>query len=348
MTAATSAWRFGEVLAGRVPDRVPFFLPMTIQGAKPLGLSIRAYLSRPEHLVRGQLAWLERLGHDFVTAFHSAAAEVEPFGGEVIYYDDGPPNAGEPPLRAADVAGLVPPRVEDGPALRLVLEATRGLALALKGEVPVLGVAIGPFSLPAMQLGLPAWLDLLHDRPDLAAHLLAVNTAFCIAWCNAQLAAGASAVALAEPLASPALIERSRWRALGEPAARALLGGVKGGVAFGFGSAPAGGAADDVLALRPACFVGGFGEDLAHLKGLCRGRSTLLGGLDAVPLALGGPDHAEFEVRRALRVAGEGGGFILAEHHGEIPWATPVDTLLAVADAALRHGEYRPDGSLRA
>jgi uroporphyrinogen decarboxylase len=348
VTARSSAWRVGEALAGRAADRVPFFLPVTVLGARLLGLSIRAYLADPARIVQGQLAWRERLGHDAVASFHSSAAEVEPFGGEVVYFDDGPPNAGRPPLQPdpAALLRLQPPRPEDGPALRVTLEATRGLAAALGGEAPVLGSAIGPFSLPAMQLGLPAWLALLHEHPGAADHLVRVNAAFCAAWANAQLQAGASAIALAEPLASPQLVEASRWRAIGAPAVRAALAAIRGPVAFGFGSAPALGAAREVLELGPAGLVAGAGDDLARLKTLCRGRALLLGGLDSLSLASEGPEAAKGAVRAALRAAGPGGGFLLSEHHGEVPWATPDETLLAAAQAARAWGNYGSGGEL--
>lgn len=349
MTARTSAWRVGEALAGRAADRVPFFLPVTVLGARLLGVSIREYLSSPSLMVRGQLAWRDRLGHDAVTPFHSAAAEVTAFGGEIVYFDDGPPNAGQPPLEldADELLRLEPPRPEDAPLLRRGLDVTRGLAAAVGGEAIILGAAVGPFSLPAMQLGLPAWLTLLHERPDVAAHLARVNAAFCAAWGNAQLAAGASAILVFEPLASPDLMEPARWRALGAPATRAAIAGIRGGVLLGFGSAPAQAVAAEALELGPAALVGGVGDDLAALKAACRGRALLIGGLDSLPLASGGPDAAQAAVRHALRAAGPGGGFLLSESHGEVPWSTPDETLLAAADAVRRWGRYDAGGALR-
>ncbi len=348
MTARTSLWRVGEALSGRVPDRVPFFLPVTVLGARLLGVPIRKYLADPALVVRGQLAWRERLGHDAVTAFHSAAAEVVAFGGEVLYYDDGPPNAGAPPL-AADpdaILALEPPRPEDVPLLRTCLEATRRLAAAVAGDAPVIGAAVGPFSLPAMQLGLPAWMALIHERPDAAAHLARVNAAFCRAWGNAQLAAGASVVLVFEPLASPQLVEPARWRAVGAPATGAALQGIEGGVVLGFGSAPAQAIAGEALGFGPVGLVAGTGDDLAALKATCRGKALLFGGLESVPLARSGPEAAVAAARRALREAGPGGGFMLSESHGEIAWATPDDTLLAVAEAVRAHGMYGAAGGL--
>jgi len=349
VSAPTSAWRVVEALSGRAADRVPFFLPVTVLGARLLGVSIREYLASPALMVRGQLAWREKLGHDLVTPFHSAAAEVTAFGGEVVYYDDGPPNAGQPPLEldADQLLRLEPPRPEDAPLLRRGLEATRGLAAAVGGEAIVLGAAVGPFSLPAMQLGLPGWLALLHERPDAAAHLARVNAVFCAAWANAQLAAGANAVLVFEPLASRELMEPARWRALGAPATRAAIAGVRGPVLLGFGSAPALGVAAEALELGAAALCAGAGDDLAALKACCRGRALLIGGLDSLPLASGGPDAAQAAVRRALAAAGRGGGFLLSESHGEIPWTTPDETLLAAADAVRRWGTYGAGGELR-
>ncbi|MGR8935731.1 MAG: methylcobamide--CoM methyltransferase MtbA, partial [Gammaproteobacteria bacterium] len=41
--------------------------------------------------------------------------------------------------------------------------------------------------------------------------------------------------------------------------------------------------------------------------------------------------------------AGRGGGFILADNHGEIPWQVPEAILLAIGDAVERWGRYPLD-----
>jgi uroporphyrinogen decarboxylase len=42
-------------LSHKEPDRVPLFLTLTLHGAKELGLSIKEYFAKAEHVVKGSL-----------------------------------------------------------------------------------------------------------------------------------------------------------------------------------------------------------------------------------------------------------------------------------------------------
>jgi uroporphyrinogen decarboxylase len=82
-------------------------------------------------VAEGQLRLRARYGHDCYYPFYYAAAEVEAFGGEAIFIDDGPPNAGEPVLRRAEeILTLAPPVIAEQPVLLRVLETIRLLAAA--------------------------------------------------------------------------------------------------------------------------------------------------------------------------------------------------------------------------
>jgi len=52
------------------------------------------------------------------------------------------------------------------------------------------------------------------------------------------------------------------------------------------------------------------------------------------------PDRAEAEVKAAIAAAGRGGGFILSDNHGEIPWQVPENVLIAISEATRRWGRY--------
>ncbi len=154
----TSAERIGTTLSHQEPDRVPFMLPTILQGARELELSIEAYFSSAEHVVEGQLRLQEKLGHDALFGFMYAAQEIEAWGGETVFIDSGPPNAGEPPLERAQLDDLQPPDLEASPALQRVLRITEGLRARVGDDVPILGVAISPLSLPVLQLRTrPCW-----------------------------------------------------------------------------------------------------------------------------------------------------------------------------------------------
>ena len=109
----TSLQRVLTTLGHGEPDRVPFFLLATLHGAKELGLSIKDYFSKAENVVEGQVRLRAKYRHDCLYNFYYAPVEVEAWGAEVIYCDDGPPNSGEPFIRHfKDIKKLSPPEIE--------------------------------------------------------------------------------------------------------------------------------------------------------------------------------------------------------------------------------------------
>ncbi|MEI8078925.1 MAG: uroporphyrinogen decarboxylase family protein, partial [bacterium] len=176
-------------------------------GPRSWGLGIKDYFAKPEQVVEGQLRLRQKYRHDCLVAFYYAAAEIEAWGGEVRFFDDGPPNAGAPFITDPGmIASLRPPEVARVPVLCRVLETIAGLKARVGGEVPIFGVVMSPFALPVMQMGFEAYLNLLlHDRPRFQA-LMEVNVAFSTAWAQAQLAAGATAICYFDPLLSPTIL----------------------------------------------------------------------------------------------------------------------------------------------
>jgi uroporphyrinogen decarboxylase len=149
-----SMQRVLATLSGQEPDRVPLFLLTSLQGAKALGLSIKDYFAKPEHVVEGQLKLWHRYQSDCLCPFHYASLEIEAFGGKTFFYPDGPPNCQAPILaKPADIDRLEAPCVDDAPGLARVLAATRQLKTEVGDSVPIIGAVIAPFSLPVMQLG---------------------------------------------------------------------------------------------------------------------------------------------------------------------------------------------------
>lgn len=337
----TSLERVLTTLGHREPDRVPLFLLFSHYGAKELGLPVREYFSQPGHVVEAQLRLHAKYAHDCLYGFSYAPAEIEAWGGEVVWVDDGPPTAGEPFL--ADPRGiraLEPPRVADCPSLRRVLETLEGLRGAAGGRVPIIGVVMSPFSLPAMQLGFDRYLELLYDAPELFDRLMAVNEAFCAEWANAQLGAGATAICYFDPVASPTCVPPELYRRTGFEVARRTLARIQGPTATHLASARALAIVDDLAATGTAGVAVGTLEDLSEVKASCRGRLAVLGNLNGLAMRHWTAEEAERRVRDALREAAPGGGFILADQHGEIPWQVEEETLRAVSEAVRRWGTY--------
>jgi len=340
----TSLQRVLTTLDHREPDRVPLFLLTTLHGAKELGLGIRDYFSRADHVIEGQMRLLARYRGDCLVPFFYASLEVEAFGGDTIFIDDGPPNAGAPVIRRPeDIDRLEPPRVAEAACLARVLDAIAGLKARVGDTVPIVGTVISPFSLPVMQMGFDHYLELIHEQPERFARLMAVNEAFCVEWANAQLTAGATAIGYFDPVSSPTIIPRDLYLKTGHPVAMRTLPRIQGPTATHLASGRALAIVDDIAATGTAALGVSALEDLADLKAAAAGRLTLLGNLNGIEMRHWTPEQAEGMVKRAIAAAGRGGGFILADNHGEIPWQVPDAVLLAIREAVDRWGRYPLD-----
>lgn len=331
-------------LGHQEPDRVPLFLLVTLHGARELGLSIEEYFSRAEHVVEGQLRMRERYGHDSIYGFFHAAIELEAWGGDVLYFEDGPPNAGAPIIRKPeDIDNLNPPDPATSPVLAKVLDAQRGLKERLGDEAPIIGVAISPFSLPVMQMGFERYIELMFTDEKRFWTLMEANMRFVADWSNAQLDAGATAICYFDPVSSTTVVSPDRYRETGFKVAQKTIAEIKGPTATHFASGRCLGIFDDVAQTGTAVAGVSVHEDLAELKAKSAGRLSLLGNLNGVEMARWTPQQAEAKVKEAIAKAGRGGGFLLGDNHGEIPWQVPETVLEAIGEAVRRWGRYPLD-----
>jgi len=344
MSNMTSLQRVLTTLGHQEPDRVPFFLLVTMHGARELGLSIREYFSKAEYVAEGQLRMRKKYGHDCLYSFFYAPIEVEAMGGGVIYSDEGPVSAGAPVIRQPEqIRELVMPEVSASPRLQEVLQATRLMKEGVGDDAPIIGVVMSPFSLPVMQMGFDRYFDLMYEQPELFEHLMHVNEEFCVAWANAQLDAGATAICFFDPLASVTVSSPEMYRRTGFKVAQRTLARIQGPTATHMASGRCLPIVGDLAATGTAVVGVSVLEDLAELKEACRGRLSILGNLNGVEMRRWTAEQAEVVVKEAIASAGPGGGFILSDNHGEIPWQVPEDVLLAISAAVHKWGRYPLD-----
>lgn len=344
MTTMNSMQRTLTALGQQEPDRVPLFLLTTLHGARELGMSIENYFARAENVIEGQLRLLQKYRGDCLYSFFYASIEIEAWGGSTLYLPDGPPLCGAPVIRSsADIDRIRVPSVMDAAPLARVLEATRGLKARVGDTVPIIGVAISPFSLPVMQMGFDKYIELLYEDPLRFERLMDANIAFCVEWSNAQLAAGATAICYFDPVSSTTNIPRELYLKTGQQVAKRTIARIKGPTATHMASGRCLPIMADIADTGTAVIGVSTLEDLAELKAAANRRMSLLGNLNAIEMRRWTPQQAELEVQRAIAKAGRGGGLLLGENHGEVPWQVSDEVLLAIGDAVERWGRYPLD-----
>lgn len=340
----TSLQRVLTTLGHNEPDRVPLFLLVSMHGAKELGLSIKEYFSRAEYVAEGQLRLREKYHHDCLYNLFYAPVEVEAFGGEVIFADDGPANSGRPIItRPDDILSLKVPIIKETACLMKVLDATRMLKEKAADDAPILGVVLSPFSLPVMQMGFDKYLDLMYGNPELFNRLMEINEAFCVEWANAQLEAGATAITYFDPLSSPTITTRDMFLKNALPIAKKTISQIKGPNGIHLASGRSLSVIDDICEIGTGIIGVSVMEDLAEVKKACRGRIAVLGNLNGIEMRRWTPQQAEAIVKDAIAKAGPGGGYILSDNHGEIPFPVPDEILHAISDAVHKWGRYPLD-----
>ena len=333
--------RVMTALSHKEPDRVPVFHQLSHYGAKELGLPIKEYFSRPEYVAEAQLRMRKKYSNDCLNNFYYAPIETEAFGGEVIFTQDGPPNSGEPFIKdIGQIKNIAPPKINDSKPLQRVLETTRILKKSVGDEVPIIGVAMSPFSLPVMQIGFEKYLELLYFRKDEFDLLMKINEEFCVSWANAQLEAGATAICYFDPLASPTIIERSRYLETGHKTAQRTISQIKGATATHLASGISLPVLDDIVATGSIAI--GFSEkdDIKAIKKLASGKISLIGNLNGIDMVNWDKEKTRKEVKKLIRQAAVGGGFILSDNHGEIPWQVPEDVILEISETVKEYGTY--------
>ncbi len=333
--------RVMAALSYKEPDRVPIFLNLTITGAKELGMSIKDYYSSADYVVKGQLLMKNKYNNDMVTSFLYSAAEIEAWGGEVVYFVDGPPNSGEPFIKKVeDIYKMGIPDIKNTDCLLKGLEITKRLKEQVKEDTPVIGAVTSPFSLPVMQMGFQKYLELLYFRKDEFNQLMRINEEFCVAWANAQLKAGATAISYADPLASPTIIERNTYISTGFEVAKRTIARIKGPVATNLASGIASPIINDLVETGTKAVAVSAKDNIADAKRMANKKVAIIGNLNAIDMVNWDREKTRREVRQLIQKAAPGGGFILSDNHGEIPWQVSEDVLLEIAETVKEYGNY--------
>lgn len=333
--------RIMTTAAFKEPDRVPFLLLLTTHGALELGLSIEEYFSSGKNVAEGQILMQKKYGHDCYSPTFYSALETEAWGGTVLYSDNGPPQAGEPIIqKAEDILTIVPPKIDKSMPLHKSLEAIELLKNKSMGEIPIIGLVISPFSIPIIQMGFDKYIELIYDNTDFFKKLMQKNLDFSAKWANAQLESGADFICYFDPVASSQISPISLYEKWGLNLEKDFIKAVNGPVVTHLAS----GKAESIINLISETGSIGVGistyDDIGIIKESCKEKLVIIGNLNGVEMRRWSEEEAESIVKEVILKGGKGGGFILSDNHGEIPFQVPENVLLAISRAVHTWGYY--------
>lgn len=325
------------------PDMVPVFPFLTIHGSKELGLSIQEYFSHYRYIVEGQKRLHNKYQSDCILGFTYAAKEAEAFGGDVIFSEDGPPNAGESVIKnLRDIETLQIPIVNSCKALHIPLMTIKTLYEIYKKNVPIIGYVVAPLSLPIILMGFEQWLETLFDSPSLAFALILKLKDFTINWANAQLSAGASAIGFLNPLASSEILTREMF--LKFDISKEVIQKIQGPVIFGAAAASITSTLDLLSSIGLTGILLSSRDRITEIKQrLFDQRITIVGNLNNISMIEWTPETMENEVKKCIKDGGKGGGYIISDQHGEIPYQVSDEVIHAMVESARKWGKYPLD-----
>lgn len=336
-----SMQRVLTTLSYNEPDRVPLFLLLSLHGAKFKNMSIMHYFNEPEVVAEAQLEMNARYRNDCLYSFYYAPLEIEVLGGDVIFNSEGPPNSGLPVLRNySDIDNLEFPDVNESKLLNRVIRSTEMMFKEVKNTVPIIGVVMSPFSLPVMQLGFDKYLELIYENENYFRKLIDINTRFCVEWANAQLDAGATAICYFDPISSPTVIPKELYLKTGYKIAKNTIKQIKGPTATHMASGISLPIAEELSTTGTAVLGASSQEDIADLKEAFYRKLTILGNLNGIQMRRWTEKETRENVISSIRKGAPGGGFILSDNHGEIPWQVSDETLLTISKAVHEFGCY--------
>jgi len=336
--------RFGALMSGATPDRVPVVCNLLDQGSREMGVSLKEYYSRGDLVAAGQLRMRRKYGHDTLLGMFYSALDAELLGCRgIIYAEDGPPNVGHlivnvpeeiEKLRLAD-------DLNSHPRFRELSTCIRILKRESAGRWPVLGAVTASFSLPAMLMGIGPWLELfLNGDEKLRDRLLDLCSRFCSRQITALRDAGADLIVYVNPVASATFITPAKFRSLALPwVVRDLEQPGPSGVIFFNG----GGRINPILAdLQAHTRIGAYYlnpfDDIAEARSILGPQALIAGSINDIRLIDWSPLEIDREVERIMRAGKEAGGFIFGTLL--MPLSIPEANIRALMEAAIRHGRY--------
>lgn len=329
-------------LSHKESDKVPIFLFLTVHGADAVGKSFSEFYSDDgSNLAKAQLRLQEKFGHDCLYSFFYAAVEYEAFGGTAMVKSEGPPESGKPLFNSADEllsSELPTPNHE---SFAKVVKAQKILFEAKGAELPIINAVVAPLSLSIMLMGFENWIECITTQPEVARNVVKHLSDYTVSLANYLFENHATAVAYFNPLASPQMMSLEEFEKISLDSCIDYFKRIKGASVY----ALAGGKSEALMELliekvHPAGVTISRNDDLGEMKKKWGHQMNLVGNLDNIGLQFLSLNEIDEEVKRCVEEGAKDGGFILSDHHADLPLHLSDDSLRQLVKSRDKWGLY--------
>jgi MtaA/CmuA family methyltransferase len=333
--------RFHHRMKGEPVDRVPNFDIMMVFAAHYVRRPLSSYYLDHHVLCEANLAVQEVFDLDVVQAISDPFREASDFGAKILFPYDGLPICERRPLEQPEALGdLRPPDPWGGGRMTDRLQAVRRFRRLVGEKVPIMGWVEGAMAEAADLRGILDLMTDLYDRPEWVHQLLEVCTRVAIDFARAQVECGADIVGVGDAIASQ--IGPAAYREFGLPYEQRLFAAIREGGGIGrlhiCGDTTQ--LVNDMAESGAQIIDLDWMVDMARAAAVIGDRAVLCGNFDPVAVMYrGNPAQVKRATLECLR---KGGSRCISGAGCEIPDGTPVDNLLAQAEALDQAGGKPP------
>lgn len=297
------------------PERIPVTMLETEHAIKIAGTTYQKFASDPHVLSVTLIKAAERYGYDWIWVYVSDWIEFECLGAKMVYEDVIPPRCVEFAVKdESDVDQLQAPNPWEDGKMPVILQGLEYMRGEVGDELMLCGRVACPFSAAILMRGIEKGFSDLYRQPETFRKMEDLGLDIAVSFAKAQLEAGAHAIWVGDVFASSRFISQQRYWELAFPYEKRMIDEIRsmGGISFIFHDEVRPSRLVDQAKVRADVVGIGNDTDLQKARRMLGDHVCLSGNVDPVKVLLqGSPKDVEDAVRRCIRDAGKGGGFIL-------------------------------------
>ena len=330
-----SSERVMAAIQGKLSDQRAVALTLSLYGAKLINCPLEEYYSSAKAYAQGQQAVRELFKPDIMLAPFSFPLLGGPFGSEILFFENHPPNLIRPAIDDPnDIEQLEMPDIDSEPMLCYIRESLREMVSDAKGEYPVAPSALTPIDLPIMILGIETWLETVLFNHTLTQKILEFTSDFFLRWTNALFDDGAACIILPAPFANLRIVTRKFLTETAISNLNESFAQCKGPLIMHHGGVSYIDTLKYINCLPNTIgYCVGKEDDLAESREIIGSDSLLLGNIDGPSLHKRKPEDIYNQTSKIINSRIEDKHFILSSSAADIDLETPPENIHAIIQA---------------